>query len=178
MTRAPALALLLALAVSTGGCAYTWTSRLDGTGQSRTVRVTTAENQLFTPRPGLEFDLVRRLKDEIAQDRRLRETDLEPDIELALSLVEFREPTLIKDVDTALPAEVRVTATVKLEARGPGVPGGPAGHGGVLRRTLSQSAIYAPAIGESRADALNRLWRDLSRDIIDAVADIEWAPRG
>jgi hypothetical protein len=48
-------------------------------------------------------------------------------------------------------------------------------EGGKVRRRITTTDGYAPALGESRDAALERLWRDLSRQVIDAATDWEWA---
>ena len=159
---------LIVAALALGGCGYVMTSSLDD-NPARTVVFSTVENQLYPPRPGLEYSLTRRLKDEISLDRRLELVADHGHMLLKVSLVAFDEPTIVKNLETTLPSEIMLRATVVVKASGEGVPGG-----SVVRR-LSASDGYAPALGESRDEALNRLCRDLSRQIIDAATDREWA---
>lgn len=161
----------LALCATLGGCGYVMTSSLDDMPE-RSVELTTVENQLFPPRPGLEYDLTRRIKDEIALDRRLRLVSEGGDVRVRVSLVRFEEPTIVKDLKTAAPSEILLRATAVVEARGYMVPGGS------LRRRVTATDGYAPSLGESREEALARLWRDLSRQILDAATDREWAASG
>ncbi|MBE7493097.1 MAG: hypothetical protein HS108_15255 [Planctomycetes bacterium] len=162
-------ALLLALVcLLPAGCGYTWTARQDGL-PSRTLRLETIENRLFPNRPGYEHDLGRRLKDEIALDRRLVPTDGRADVVMQVALTRFSEPNLVDDVRTGNPAEVQLRASVVVVVRGKGVPGNEA------RRTISVSNSYAPALGEPREAGMTRLWRDLARRILDFAADTEWS---
>lgn len=163
--------LLLLLALGLAGCGYTWTARHDGL-PSRTLRLGTVENRLFPNRPGYEYDLTRRLKDEIATDRRLELKDGAADVVLEVALIRFTEPNLVEDFDTGRPAEVLLRVSALVVVRGKGVPGNE------VRRTVSVSNSYAPALGESRDAGMTRLWRDLARDILDVAADTEWTATG
>ncbi|MBX3473219.1 MAG: hypothetical protein KF754_02470 [Planctomycetes bacterium] len=162
---------LLLLAACLSSCAYTWSASLDGQ-PSRTVRLSTVENRLFPHRPGYEYDLTHRLKDEIATDRRLVLTEGAADVVLEVVLTRFAEPNLIEDLKTGQAAEVLLRASALVVARGKTVPGGE------TRRTVSVSNSYAPALGESRSTGMTRLWRDLARDILDVAADTEWQTSG
>lgn len=158
--------VLLALCLC--GCAnYTWTSRLDGLPQ-RTISFTTIENRLFPHRPGYEYELTQRLKEEMAVDRRLVLGEGNTDLRLKVALTRFSEPNLVEDLDTGLPAEVNLIATADVEASGESIPGGR------VRRRVTVSTSYTPGLGDSRRDGLDRLWRDLAREIIDVAADSEW----
>lgn len=159
---------LLLLLVLLPGCGYTWTSRADGLPE-RTVRIAAIENRLFPNRPGYEYDLGRRLKDEIAIDRRLVPADGQADVIVQIALTRFSEPNLVEDLDTGAPAEVQLRASALVVVRGEGVPGTEA------RRTISVSNSYAPALGEPREAGMTRLWRDLARRILDFAADTEWS---
>lgn len=170
MTRVlvPILAGILVLAMS--GCGYTMSASLDG-ASGRTLRLTTVENRLFPNRPGYEYDLTRRLKDEIATDRRLKLSEGQADVVLEVALTRFVEPNLVEDLKTGRPAEVLLSARAVVVARGKGVPGGE------VRRAVNVSTSYAPALGEPREVGMTRLWRDMAREILDVAADTEWAAR-
>lgn len=164
MRRVGCCLLLLWLA----GCAnYTWTARLDGRPQ-RTVAFTTIENRLFPHRPGYEYELTQRLKEEIAVDRRLVLEEGNTDIRMKVALTRFDEPNLVEDLDTGLPAEINLIATADVEASGETVPGGR------VRRRVTVSTSYTPGLGDSRREGMDRLWRDLAREIIDVASDVEW----
>ena len=151
------------------GCGYTWTSTLDGDGTRRTVHLDTVENRLFPHRPGLEYELTDRLKEEIAVDRRLVLTDGGGDVRLKVSLTRFTEPNVVEDLETGEPAEILLRATATVEAYGEEFTGGK------VRRKVTVSVSYTPFLGDSRRDGLDRLWRKMARDILDIAADKEWA---
>lgn len=163
-------AILATLALLFCGCGYTWTSRQDGL-PARSVRFEAVENRLFPNRPGYEHDLGRRLKDEMALDRRLEITQGQADVVLQVALTKFSEPTQVEDLETGAPAEVLLRASALVIVRGQGV------QGGEVRRTVNVSNSYAPALGEPRETGMTRLWRDLARRILDVAADTEWAAR-
>lgn len=152
------------------GCGYRWTASADG-AEVRVLEFDTVDNRTYPNRPGLEYELGRRLKDEIATDRRFKHTGGPPDVRLRVSLIRFSEPIQIEDLDTGEPVEVQLRATVLVEASGE------AFAGGRVRRTLTVSQSYAPGLGDTRREGLDRLWRDLAREILDTAADVEWAPR-
>ena len=158
------LALLVPLLLA--GCAYRMGSTPDDR-PPRTCEFGAVENQLFPPRPGLEYQLTRRLKEEMAGDLRLRLVSDGGNVRLRVTLMQFEEPTIVKDFDTAASSEILLRATVVIEATGE-VPGGK------IRRRITTSDVWAPALGESREAAMERLWRDLSRQIIDAASDWAW----
>jgi len=151
-----------------GGCGYSWTARQDGM-EPRTLRFDSVENRLFPNRPGYEYDLNRRLKDEMAVDRRLIPAQGRADVVMQVALTKFSEPNLVEDLDTGNPAEVLLRATALVIVRGEGV------QGGESRRSISVANSYAPALGEPREVGMTRLWRDLARRILDFAADREWA---
>lgn len=161
--------LLLMSCLAVSGCgAYTWTSSMDGrTG--RTVHLATVENRIFPNRPGLEYELTRRLKEEIAVDGRLKLSEGAGDVRLRVSLVRFSEPNLVEDLDTGQPAEIQLRASAVVEATGEEFTGG------MVRRKVTVSTSYTPLLGDSRQAGLDRLWRDLAREILDIAADAEWA---
>lgn len=164
MRRILALATLALFA----GCAnYQWTSRLDA-GPKRTVSFTTVENRTYPHRPGLEYPLTQRLKEEISVDRRLTLTDGSADVSLRVSLLRFDEPNVVEDLETGEPAEILLRATARVDATGEQFVGGR------VNRRVTVSNSYAPLIGDTREDGLTRLWRDLSREILDIAADYEW----
>ncbi|MBZ0136605.1 MAG: hypothetical protein K8I27_09555 [Planctomycetes bacterium] len=150
-------------------CSYTWTASLDGDGTRRTVQLDTVENRLFPHRPGLEYELTDRLKEEIALDRRLILGEGGGDVRLKVSLTTFSEPNLVEDFETGQPAEILLRATATVEASGE------AFTGGTVRRKVSVSTSYTPLLGDSKREGLDRLWRDLAREILDIAADKEWA---
>jgi hypothetical protein len=164
-----ALCLLGLLAVSGSGCGYRVGSTSDDR-PPRSVEFSTVENQLFPPRPGMEYGLTRRLKEEMALDPRLKLVGSGGQVRLRVTLVAFDEPTIVKDLKTTQPSEILLRARVVVMAVGEV-------EGGKIRRTITTSDGYAPALGESRDAALERLWRDLSRQVIDAATDWEWAER-
>ena len=161
--------LILAMLCCVSGCGYTWTASLDGDGTRRTVHLDTVENRLFPHRPGLEYELTDRLKEEIAVDRRLILSESGGDVRLKVSLTRFSEPNVVEDLDTGEQAEILLRATATVEAIGEELPGGR------IKRRVSRSVSYTPLLGDSRRDGLDRLWRDLARDILDVAADKEWA---
>ncbi len=165
-----AACVLLWLGTAVGGCAYTWSASLDG-NETRKLALDTVENRTFPHRPGMEYELTRRLKDEIATDRRFRLTEGASDVKLKVSLVRVTEPNLVEDFRTGEPAEILLRATAVVEATGDAFPTGRS------RRTVTVSTSYTPGLGDSRRAGLDRLWRDLAREILDTAADIEWAPR-
>lgn len=165
------VALLLCVLAGTSGCGYVWgpgPGRASGDGLRRSVNLTTVENRLFPHRPGLEYELTDRLKDEIATDKRLVLSETSADVRLRVSLTRFNEPNIVEDLNTGEPAEVLLRATATVEARGDHFPGG------VSRRQVTVSTSYAPGLGDSRRAGLDRLWRDLAREIVDLAADDEW----
>ena len=166
--KVAALALMLVGAILTSGCAYTISSKLDAQ-DTRTIHFDGADNRLYPPRAGLEYDLTERIKDEIAVDRRLVLTDGHGDVRLKVVLSQLREPILVEDLDTGDPAEVMLSATVTVEGVGKEF------HKGRVKRTISVSSSYAPSLGETQADGFKRLWRDMAREIVDFAADREWA---
>jgi hypothetical protein len=166
------LTLVLALlAAVLSGCAYVWgpgEGRKSGDSQTRTVHLETVENHLVPHRPGLEYELTDRLKEEIATDRRLVLSEGAAEVRLRVSLTRFSEPTQVEDLKTGDPAEIQLKATAVVEATGD--------HfiGGREQRTVTRTVSYAPGLGDSRREGLDRLWRDLAREIVDVAAD-EWA---
>lgn len=163
------LFFLAACCLAVSGCgAYTWSSSMDARTE-RTVHLETVENRVFPPSPGLEYELTKRLKEEIATDRRLVLSEAGGDVRLRISLVRFDEPNLVEDLDTGLPAEILLKATAIVEAQGEEFTGG------ATRRKVTVSTSYTPLLGDSRRAGLDRLWRDLSREILDVAADYEWA---
>lgn len=162
------LCVLAAMLVCLTGCGYTISSSLDGE-PTRTIQFDGADNRLFPPRAGLEYELTERIKDEIATDRRLVLTDGSADVKLKVVLTGFREPILVEDLKTGEPAEVMLGATVTVEGIGKDF------HDGRVRRRISVSTSYTPTLGETRADGFKRLWRDMAREILDFAADREWA---
>ena len=158
---------LLWFALCVSGCGYRVGSTLDDR-PPRSVEFGTVENQLFPPRPGLEYSLTRRLKEEMALDPRLKLEGAGAQVRLKVTLIGFDEPTIVKDLDTTRASEILLRATVVIEATGEV-------QGGKVRRRITTTDGYAPALGESREAALERLWRDLSRQVIDAATDWEWA---
>ena len=83
-------------------CACVWGPGVNRDGfhaqQRRTVSIATVENRTFPHRPGLEYELTGRLKDEIAVDRRLVLSESTADVQLKVSLVRFSEPTIVEDL--------------------------------------------------------------------------------
>lgn len=164
------LLIVAALLVCATGCGYRWTASADGS-EVRVLEFGTVDNRTYPNRPGLEYELSRRLKDEIATDRRFKHAGGPPDVRLKVALIRFSEPIQIEDLDTGEPVEVQLRATVLVEASSKDFAGGR------LRRTLTVAQSYAPGLGDSRREGLDRLWRDLAREILDTAADTEWAPR-
>ena len=161
--------LLAVCCTAMSGCgAYTWSSSMDARTE-RTVHLETVENRVFPPSPGLEYELTDRLKEEIATGRRLVLSEAGGDVRLKVSLIRFDEPNLVEDLDTGQPAEILLKATAVVEAFGEEFAGGAA------RRKVTVSTSYTPLLGDSRRAGLDRLWRDLSREILDVAADYEWA---
>jgi hypothetical protein len=149
------------------GCPYRWGDTGDDQ-PPKTCEFNTVENQLFPPRPGLEYGLTRRLKEEMAQDQRLKLVSSGGRVRLRVTLITFDEITIVKDLKTARSNEILLRVTVVIEATGEV-------ENGKVRRRLTTTDGYAPALGESREAALERLWRDLSKQVIDAATDWEWA---
>jgi hypothetical protein len=163
----PFLALLI---ITQSACGYVWgpgAGRSSGDEKARTVHLETVENHLFPHRPGLEYELTDRLKEEIATDRRLVLSEGAAEVHLKVSLTRFSEPTLVDDLKTGDPAEILLRATAVVEATGDHF------YEGRERRTVTRSVSYVPGLGDSRRDGLDRLWRDLAREILDVAAD-EW----
>ncbi|MCA8913962.1 MAG: hypothetical protein KDB90_01020 [Planctomycetes bacterium] len=137
--------------------------------EKRTVRLNTIENRTFPHRPGLEYELTDRLKDEIATDRRLVLSESAADVLLKVSLIRFSEPTIVEDLKTGDPAEILLRATAEIEATSD------AYIGGKRKRKVNVSTSYAPGLGgDSRRAGLDRLWRDLAREIVEIAAD-DWS---
>lgn len=165
------LPLLLVLLPVISGCVWGPGIGVDGFGGGarRKVSLQTVENRLFPHRPGLEYELTQRLKEEIAGDRRLVLSDGGADVRLKVALVRFSEPNLVEDLQTGAPAEILLRATAQVEAAGDAFPGG------LVKRKVTVSTSYAPGLGDSRREGLDRLWRDLAREILDVAADEEWS---
>lgn len=160
--------LIAVVSLASTGCGYGMSSSLDGSYEARSISFTTAENRLFPYQKGFELDITRRLKEEIAIDRRLELSQGHAEIYLKVSLINFREPNLIEDTDSGDPAEVGLRVTADIQATGD------AFTSGSTRRKITVFQSYAPSLGESREAALTRLWRDLAREIIDVAADTDW----
>lgn len=165
------LALILLLLPAMTGCVWGPGIGVDGfAGRgNRAVSMQTVENRLFPHRPGLEYELTQRLKEEIATDRRLILSDGAAEVRLKVTLIRFSEPNLVEDLQTGAPAEILLRATAQVEASGDAFPGG------VVKRKVTVSTSYAPGLGDSRREGLDRLWRDLAREILDVAADEEWS---
>jgi hypothetical protein len=159
--------LLPILCLLVCGCGYTIGPGVDD-GPTRTVYLETIENRTFPNRPGLEYELTDRLKEEIATDRRLILSEGAAEVRLKVSLTRLVEPTLVEDLGTGERAEIQLKATAVVEATGE--------HfiGGRERRTVTRAVTYTPGLGDSRREGLDRLWRDLAREILDVAAD-QWA---
>jgi hypothetical protein len=164
-------ACLAVICLLLGGCAYVWgpgAGRKAFDDNKRTVHLETVENNLFPNRPGLEYELTDRLKEEIATDRRLVLSEGAADVRLRVSLTRLTEPTLVEDLKTGEPAEYQLRATALVEAVGDSFVGGSE------KRRVTVSTSYVPGLGDSRRAGLDRLWRDLAREILDVAAD-DWA---
>jgi len=171
------LALFAALAsVAASGCGYSVSSRgpeVAAGAPALRIRLGTVMNKVSPPRPGLEFDLTQRLKDEIALDRRFELSGASADTSLSVTLTSFKEPALVRDFDNQqTETALAVACRVVIEERGE-------------RRTVEVTARadYARGTREPREDGLERLWRNLANNILDAVADRDWLvqeknPRG
>lgn len=162
---------LLVLLLCVPGCVWGPGIGLDGFSAQgrRKVSLQTVENRLFPHRPGLEYELTQRLKEEIATDRRLVLSEGGADVRLRVSLIRFSEPNLVEDLKTGEPAEILLRATAQVEASGD------AFANGVVKRKVTVSTSYAPGLGDSRREGMDRLWRDLAREILDIAADEEWS---
>jgi len=163
-------ALLIAW-LTCSGCVWGPGVNRDGfhSQQRRTVSFETVENRTFPHRPGLEYELTGRLKDEIATDRRLVLSEGTGDVRLKVSLIRFSEPTIVEDLKTGDPAEILLRATAEIEATSDLYA-----HG-TRRRRVNVSTSYAPGVGgDSRRAGLDRLWRDLAREIVEIAAD-DWS---
>ena len=163
--------LLLLLALGCTGCVWGPGVNQDAFNPvtRRTVRIETVENRTFPHRPGLEYELTSRLKDEIATDRRLVLSEAGGDVRLKVSLIRFGEPTIVDDLKTGEPAEILLQATAQVEATGDSY------IGGKRSRRVNISTSYAPGLGsDSRRAGLDRLWRDLAREMAEIASD-EWS---
>jgi hypothetical protein len=158
---------LLLLTLFLSGC-YQWSADPEFDAPRRTLSLDTVENHLVPHRPGLEYELTDRLKEEITTTGRFVLNEGAAEVRLKVSLTRFSEPTQVEDLKTGDPAEIMLRATVVVEATGE--------HylGGRERRTVTRSVTYAPGLGDSRREGLDRLWRDLAREIVDVAGD-EWA---
>lgn len=163
------LMLLALVTLSLSNCGYTVSSRGPVTGSASDakplrIRLATVKNTIVPPRPGLEFELTQRLKAELALDRRFELSQESADADVSVTLTGFKEPALVRDLDntqteTALSAICKVTI----------------GHGADRRdTTVSARSDYARGIREPREDGLERLWRELARNILDTVAEEDW----
>ncbi len=155
---------LLALALLTG-CGYRFSPHGDGGGggPTRSVVLETVENLIRPPRPGLEFEFTRKLKDEMALDRRF-ELSSSGTTRVRVQLTEFREPALARDFNNQ---QTEIALVVVAEVQ---VVDGNDSWGGVV----SGRASYAPGHGEGRDAGLARLWRNLARNVIDVIGDRDW----
>lgn len=153
------------IAVGLCGCGYTISSRGDGNSGGKTEKLTlaTVENLVAPPRPGLEYDLTRRLKDELSADSRFELVGSAGTV-LRIQLTEFSEPTLVRDFDN-VQTEVALSAVAQVRI---------VEAGKVRVARVSGRASYAPGAGEGRNVGLDRLWRNLSRNVLDAVGDRDW----
>jgi hypothetical protein len=169
ITRYALLGAAGLLLLGSPGCGYRWGASLDSQ-PPRTVSLDTVENRTIPHRPDLEYALTRRLKDEIATDRRLILRDGAADVRLKVSLTYFTEPTLVENLDTGERAEIQLLAKAQVQAIGDAL------SGKRVNRPVTVSINYTPGIGDSREAGFDRLWRELSREILDVAADTEWAP--
>jgi len=145
-------------------CGYTITSRGDGsTGGTERIVMHTVENMVAPPRPGLEYDLTRRLRSELFSDSRFELSASAP-TKVRVVLTDFLEPTLVRDL-TNVQTEIALVATAEVRIEEPGQ---------VRVATVTGRSSYAPGAGEGRDVGLDRLWRNLSRNILDAVGDRDW----
>ena len=165
MHRAPTL-ILLTLCAILASCGYIVSSRSDGrTGPAERIFVEPIENQIAPPRPGLEFPFTDRLKEEMALDTRFELAgNAAPDVTLRMTLVEFKEPALVRSFDNKqTEVALEVTARIRLKTRD-----------GTREMRVTASDSYVPGLGEARSAGLARLWRNLARNTIDQIADRDW----
>lgn len=153
-------AAVLAL-IAPVGCGYTIGTR---GGEGERITLHTVENMLAPPRPGLEYELTKRLRSELHADGRFEVSDGAP-IRVRVELSGFQEPTLVRDLSN-VQTEIALIATAVVRIEEPGQ---------VRVANVTGRASYAPGIGEGRDAGLSRLWRNLARNILDAVADRDWA---
>ena len=157
---------LLLCVLTTASCGYVISSRPDGrSGPAERIFVEPIENQIAPPRPGLDLDFTDRLKEEMALDTRFELSGAaSPDVTLRMSLIEFREPALVRSFDNkqtevALEVGARIRVTTREGTR-------------EMRVTATDS--YVPGLGEARSAGLSRLWRNLARNTLDQIADRDW----
>lgn len=180
MARRTSMLLLFMLAppaVFLLGCGYSISSRADGArsdlrsaseepARPIQLHVSSVQNQLVPPRPGLEYELTKALKDELVHDRRF---ELAPaanwDVRLDVTLLRYQEPDLVRDLqDRATERAVIVNAQILVTQRD--------GQSRTLH-TFGRSN-YAPVQGESLQEAKSRTWRELSGNILDRIDGIGW----
>ncbi|MCK6440020.1 MAG: hypothetical protein L6Q71_07450 [Planctomycetes bacterium] len=158
------IVLFLVLCCATG-CGYTMSSRSDGSsGAPARLVISTVESRITPPRPELSYDLTRRLKEEAAIDARFVLSGAAGDVVTQIALTRYREPTVVSDFNND-PTEVTLMAeaTVRINV-----------HGEVRVAEVAAVGSFAPGLGEPAAVGRERLWRDLARNILDAIADRDW----
>lgn len=158
------LALITGLLSACAG--WTVSSRPDEVhaGPAR-ISIGVIQNQVTPPRPGLEYRFSERFKEEIALDSRFELAGYKSGTRIDVVLIQFDEPDLVRNFDNTK-SEIAANARALIRIYEPS---------SVREESVRAYQSYAPALEkDTRNDGLNRLWRDLSRKMLDAIAGQEW----
>ncbi len=154
------LAFLIIPCLLLTACSYTVSSSSNGFNTPpKRILLASIQNKITPPRPGLEFDLTRQLKNEITLDRRFELTAYNPDLRIEIILKDLQEPTFVRD---SINRQTEIGLILKVQV---------VIHQASQEQTFSllSQADYVPGLGESREQGLQRLWRNLGREVLDEI---------